>query len=1219
MSKFLYFKNAMMILLFITIIIIAAPPSYGQLTGIKTIPGDYATIALAVADLNTSGVGTGGVTFNVAAGHTETTTDVILITATGISGNAIIFQKNGSGANPLVTRTDAGATGTTVLGADGDAVIRLNGTDYITFNGIDVTATDAGIEYGYYTFKPTGENGCQFVSILNCKVALAGGSNFLIGIHISNGPTTAGSATGVTVTAESGINSNVKINGNTVQNVHTGIYLRGSAAAGFLDNHFTIGESGAGNTIQNFGGTTTSYGLYAIYLDNIKIAHSTFSGAGTGILYGIFTSTAVNSNVDIFENTISLNSTAASSAMYGISNAMGGTGTNNTLNIYNNIVENCTMTSTGAWYGIYNSASAFNVNIYGNIVRNNSKTSASGASYLIYNLGGGTNGTSNIHGNSVYGNVSTGTGIFYCLYSNEAATTAKLIYNNSIYNNLSGGDLYGINSATGSVTHIYKNNIYDLTSTTTLTTSPYTSGITVGTGIDIYVYNNFISDLKAPNSAATDAIRGISFTSATTNATRNVYYNTIFLNASSSGANFGSSGIYHTNSTTATTSSLDMRNNIIVNTSKYEGTGLTVAFRRSAANANLNNYSEVSNNNLFYAGTPGPSNLIFSAGTDADQFMSDFKVRVSPREAASLNYNPVFVNSLTAPYNLHINTTVPTPLESGGAPVTAPIAVIDDYDGDLRNLTTPDIGADEFIGIGADVTPPVIVYDLLNNSSSLISASLTAEITDISGIASGANSPRLYYKKYSDAAYAFDNTPVVSGNNYTFTLTYSTIGGVVIGDTIVYYVAAQDLEGNSTTNPVGGSGSNPPGTTPPANLNGYFVTDLPLSGVYTIGLSAFNRIHGKDVYFETVTTTEVISFNSTDSPIDVTENLADAEVTSVKYVLMENGQPFNNNFFRGNDFRGVYPTITAASEDINLRGISGPVVFSLVDEVYSNETYPITLTNIIGTSSTNTVTIKPAAGINVLIPGNPSQSTSTFRLGGADYVIIDGSNTIGGTTKNLTIKAQTTTAPAVHFYGGATNNVVKNLHLESQNTSTTSGALIFAAGDPNINNQVINCTITNYSLSENRYANGVYFFGANANSYNQLRDLEIINFTSRGIYVQGNPSTDVLIEGCNIYNTIESSSATIYPIQVANTPGAVISANRIYDIKTTAASPTISAIYLYGASANPVNIVVKNNLINIGNELTAGTIRGIDGYGFAGNSFEIYFNTSVIGGESVTA
>ena len=36
------------------------------LAGTKSIPGNYATIQLAIADLNTHGVGSGGVVFNVA-------------------------------------------------------------------------------------------------------------------------------------------------------------------------------------------------------------------------------------------------------------------------------------------------------------------------------------------------------------------------------------------------------------------------------------------------------------------------------------------------------------------------------------------------------------------------------------------------------------------------------------------------------------------------------------------------------------------------------------------------------------------------------------------------------------------------------------------------------------------------------------------------------------------------------------------------------------------------------------------------------------------------------------------------------------------------------------------------------------------------------------------------------------------------------------------------
>ncbi len=77
-----------------------------QLTGTKTIPGDYATIQAAIAALNSAGVGSGGVTFNVAANHTETFTTPTagtITTTTSAVDKPIIFQKAGGGNNPKIT------------------------------------------------------------------------------------------------------------------------------------------------------------------------------------------------------------------------------------------------------------------------------------------------------------------------------------------------------------------------------------------------------------------------------------------------------------------------------------------------------------------------------------------------------------------------------------------------------------------------------------------------------------------------------------------------------------------------------------------------------------------------------------------------------------------------------------------------------------------------------------------------------------------------------------------------------------------------------------------------------------------------------------------------------------------------------------------------------------------------------------------------------------
>ena len=108
------------------------------LTGIKTIPGTYASVTLAVADLNASGVGAGGVVFNIAAAYTETVTATLSVTATGTAGNPIIFRKDPStpGAKPLITAYTGGSA--TPASATQDGIWRFVGTDYLTIDSIDL-------------------------------------------------------------------------------------------------------------------------------------------------------------------------------------------------------------------------------------------------------------------------------------------------------------------------------------------------------------------------------------------------------------------------------------------------------------------------------------------------------------------------------------------------------------------------------------------------------------------------------------------------------------------------------------------------------------------------------------------------------------------------------------------------------------------------------------------------------------------------------------------------------------------------------------------------------------------------------------------------------------------------------------------------------------------------------------------------------------------------
>ena len=59
---------------------------------------------------------------------------------------------------------------------------------------------------------------------------------------------------------------------------------------------------------------------------------------------------------------------------------------------------------------------------------------------------------------------------------------------------------------------------------------------------------------------------------------------------------------------------------------------------------------------------------------------------------------------------------------------------------------------------------------------------------------------------------------------------------------------------------------------------------------------------------------------------------------------------------------GDFATLTAAVAALNSRVMTGPVTFSLTDNTYAGETYPITINPNGGNSATNTLTIKPAPG-----------------------------------------------------------------------------------------------------------------------------------------------------------------------------------------------------------------------------------------------------------------
>ncbi|MGA9115814.1 MAG: FlgD immunoglobulin-like domain containing protein [Bacteroidota bacterium] len=806
-----------------------------QLTGVKTIgpSGNYTTFTAAINDLNNQGVGGGGVIFNVASGNTFNENPPP-IRATGTSANTILFQKSGVGTNPLIAPSAPGVYAPpTTIGAKGDGIIIIMGGDYITFDGIDLQDYPGAngterFEYGYYLVRDsvTFTDACQYVVVRNCTISLDKSTIYSFGIYQAD-IDTAGVKKPVTGTA--GRAERNQFYGNSISNCYGGILLKGYAASSPYDyyDHFTdVGITGSGNTISNIGGgaTTAMYGIYAIYQDSLRIGENSVTGDGTAIFYGIYTGTGINSTVSIFGNTLTYTANGTTQADYMIYNA---TGERGTVTIHDNIVENCTYpgATSGIWYMIYQAATAANIRIFGNIVRNNTKA-GTGSMYMIYNSTAASTAAEEMYENQIYGN-SNGSGTTYCLYSNPSSGTTKQIYRNLVYTNSATSTIYGLNSTDGSTVEVYKNQIYDLSSSTTSTGKVY--GLYVASGTDVTVHNNFISDLRAPdgtNATLGGSVIGLYMTH-TSNYPYAAYYNTVYLDASGSNTAFTTTALY-----ASTVPSLALKNNILANASTPGATGRAIAYWRSTTT--LSTYA--GNTNCFWAGTPSARNLIYYDGTNADQTLGTYQVRVFPQDASSVTEAPPFQDvSPPAPYDLHMQTGTPTQTESGGLPVTG---LGDDIDDESRDPNTPDIGADEFGGTPNDLTGPAVTYLPLGDGGTS-NRTLTALITDASGVASGGNSPRLYYRKHSDGAYAVDSNPTVNGDEYTWTINYANVGGgsVAVGDTIKYYVAAQDQAGtpNLRTVPPGGAGVNPPGTTAPPAPYFYLIRPV-LSGTYTVGL-----------------------------------------------------------------------------------------------------------------------------------------------------------------------------------------------------------------------------------------------------------------------------------------------------------------------------------------------------------------------------------------------
>lgn len=293
---------------------------------------------------------------------------------------------------------------------------------------------------------------------------------------------------------------------------------------------------------------------------------------------------------------------------------------------------------------------------------------------------------------------------------------------------------------------------------------------------------------------------------------------------------------------------------------------------------------------------------------------------------------------------------------------------------------------------------------------------------------------------------------------------------------------------------------------------------------------------------------------------------------------------FENNIAIGGRFteRGkTYPTLGSALGEMSRCGITQPTVLSIKANYESNlETFPIYLSTIGGSSAINTVTIKPAEGVVSTI--SAASRKPLFQFNTVENMIIDGSNTLNGTTRDLSINNTSASSEGIISMDRVENITLKNMQLKN---GTRNGHGIIVGNYRTYPSKIKNVTIRNNKIS--KAANGIKVTGSETitdsgeglliteNEMN-ASDADAIKKTGISIIeVKGN----AVISNNTIGNIDNFSSNNARGIELlANTTNVSVHHNTIANIKSTDTYNS-SGIYIE-SGVNTVNNTIYNNVVS---------------------------------------
>ncbi len=922
-----------------------------------------------------------------------------------------------------------------------------------------------------------------------------------VGIYLSVGSTTSTNIQGNKIASLDLTSSHTTSYG---YGIFSGIYIStGKVNIGDLNGNIIGDSSSTGNISLTATASTSNLvlanGIVVSSNSEVNISNNVVSGiihkntvATTGLsFYGIYTSGTLG-NITIEDNKIGSYSIGNSVNLgtYGFSTGQGRirgiyNGNTGSVIINNNMVSNLTNYCIGdnSTLAIY-STSGLN-EITNNVIRNISTHSIRATNVSTPSVGGiskssSESGVHKINNNRIYNltaNHVSANNYITGIYLNGPSSPQSEMKGNIIHNLVASTSstssyIYGIycNAGTALVDGNFVHSFSSPTSPVNLI------GIRINNG-SYYFQNNYIRlGIDANGNSITSAVKIYGFYKSNSLAS-DFYHNSVYIGGTgvSTTAN-NTMAFYRSNNSTPD----HVMNNILVNNRSNSTTGgKHYCYVLNGTNAMNIDY------NIYFSNGVGGNVSSTNNGSTARQTLRAAREIILTQDLHSAYGDPGFVNAIGSASVVNLNISGTTPAEGSG--ITIP-DITTDFNGDSRATQSPiDIGGDAGNYTAHDLFTPNISYNVLSNTNSLSSRTLSnVTITDVgTGVPeTGTNRPTVWYRISSSpsTSWVYNAGTLNSGDGndglWSFGLDYSKLSrGVISGDVIQYYIVAQDQAASPNiwyTPFIGANHGNVTSqTSAPTTPNSFSITSTNLSGTYTVGTGGdFSTLTGAGGFF-------------------------------------------------------------AAA---NASTISGDIILQIVSDITEPGTNA--LNQLTTTGPDYSVTIQPATSTNYLISG--SINNGLIRLNGADNVHIDGR--FSGSGNYLTFRNTNTGnyTGALEFYNGSCDNSIQYCTFEGGAGQYT---ILFGTASASIGNN--NNLITNNVIRDRSditsiptyaiYSNGTGTTGLE-NAENTISNNRIYNFKTSGVCLGSTGSGDDWVISANHFYNNQSTPPALnqYPIYITS-------------------------------------------------------------------------------------